>query len=71
MSFARIKRQCKLEKMQKKYASGLKKILLDIKYQEFILRKILRDRGYHTHHLYKFLNDCVELKENEHILRNF
>jgi hypothetical protein len=57
--------------MQKNYASGLKKILLDVKYQEFVLRKILRDRGYHTLHLYKFLSDCVEPKEDEPILKNF
>jgi hypothetical protein len=44
-----------VRKMQKNYASGLKKILLDVKYQEFVLRKILRDRGYHTQHLYKLV----------------
>jgi hypothetical protein len=60
-----------VRKMQKNYASGLKKILLDVKYQEFVLRKILRDRGYHTLHLYKFLSDCVEPKEDEPILKNF
>lgn len=40
--------------MWKNYALGLKKILLDVKYQEFVLRKILRDRECHNHHLYKF-----------------
>ena len=65
MIFFHIKRSVS----EKKYASKLKEILSDIKYPESVFRKILRNQGYYSHHLNKFLSVCVEPKKIEP--RNF
>ena len=37
----------------------MKENLSDIKDKEFVLRKTLRDEGYHVYDLYKFLSDYM------------
>jgi len=57
--------------MSEKLSIWTKKIISCVKYREFVLKSILREQGYHVHHLYKFLGGCVEAKEGEPILKNF
>ena len=72
MSFSHIKDECKLEYIYIYiYIYELKEIISNVKYQESVLRKILRDWGYHAHYLYIFLNGYVEPNETDFILRNF
>jgi hypothetical protein len=70
MSFSHIKDGCKLEYVCV-CVCELKEIISNVKYKESVLRKILRDRGYHAHYLYIFLNGYVEPNETDFILRNF
>jgi hypothetical protein len=57
--------------MSEKLSIWTKKIISCVKYREFVLKSILREQGYHVHHLYKFLGGCVEANEGEPILKNF